>query len=264
MQTAMQHTTIQTDSTSSVHHNMSEQEWQMRVDLAACYRIIASYGWDDLVFTHISARVPGTEDEFLINPYGMLFEEITASSLVKVNKAGEKVAPSEYNVNPAGFIIHSAVHEARHDAHCVIHLHTNDGVAVATQEQGLLPISQQSLFPLSNLAYHNYEGVALNPEEKVRLVNDLGDAHFMILRNHGLLTCADTVANAFLYMYLMQRACEIQIKAQSGGSALTPIPAQILAGIKAASEQVTRGANGDIAWPALLRKLRRTDPSFEE
>ncbi|WP_227669523.1 class II aldolase/adducin family protein [Psychrobacter sp. NG254] len=264
MQTAMQHTTIQTDSTSSVHHNMSEQEWQMRVDLAACYRIIASYGWDDLVFTHISARVPGTEDEFLINPYGMLFEEITASSLVKVNKAGEKVAPSEYNVNPAGFIIHSAVHEARHDAHCVIHLHTNDGVAVATQEQGLLPISQQSLFPLSNLAYHNYEGVALNPEEKVRLVDDLGDAHFMILRNHGLLTCADTVANAFLYMYLMQRACEIQIKAQSGGSALTPIPVQILAGIKAASEQVTRGANGDIAWPALLRKLRRTDPSFEE
>ncbi|MBF2719320.1 class II aldolase/adducin family protein [Psychrobacter sp. NG254] len=260
----MQHTTIQTDSTSSVHHNMSEQEWQMRVDLAACYRIIASYGWDDLVFTHISARVPGTEDEFLINPYGMLFEEITASSLVKVNKAGEKVAPSEYNVNPAGFIIHSAVHEARHDAHCVIHLHTNDGVAVATQEQGLLPISQQSLFPLSNLAYHNYEGVALNPEEKVRLVDDLGDAHFMILRNHGLLTCADTVANAFLYMYLMQRACEIQIKAQSGGSALTPIPVQILAGIKAASEQVTRGANGDIAWPALLRKLRRTDPSFEE
>ncbi|WP_240990600.1 class II aldolase/adducin family protein [Psychrobacter sp. Pi2-52] len=263
MQTTMQ-TATSTDSTSSVHHNMSEQEWQMRVNLAACYRMIASYGWDDLVFTHISARVPGTEDEFLINPYGMLFEEITASSLVKVNKAGEKVAPSEFDVNPAGFIIHSAVHEARDDAHCVIHLHTNDGVAVSAQEKGLLPISQQSLFPLSNLAYHDYEGVALNPEEKVRLVADLGDAHFMILRNHGLLTCADTVANAFLYMYIMQRACEIQIKAQSGGGALTPISAQILAGIQAASEQVTRGANGDIAWPALLRKLRRTDPSFEE
>ena len=263
MQTTMQ-TATSTDSTSSVHHNMSEQEWQMRVNLAACYRMIASYGWDDLVFTHISARVPGTEDEFLINPYGMLFEEITASSLVKVNKAGEKVAPSEFEVNPAGFIIHSAVHEARDDAHCVIHLHTNDGVAVSAQEKGLLPISQQSLFPLSNLAYHDYEGVALNPEEKVRLVEDLGDAHFMILCNHGLLTCADTVANAFLYMYIMQRACEIQIKAQSGGGALTLIPAQILAGIQAASEQVTRGANGDIAWPALLRKLRRTDPSFEE
>ena len=263
MQTAMQ-TATSMDSTSSVHHNMSEQEWQMRVNLAACYRMIASYGWDDLVFTHISARVPGTEDEFLINPYGMLFEEITASSLVKVNKAGEKVVPSAFEVNPAGFIIHSAVHEARDDAHCVIHLHTNDGVAVSAQEKGLLPISQQSLFPLSNLAYHNYEGIALNPEEKVRLVADLGDAHFMILRNHGLLTCADTVANAFLYMYIMQRACEIQIKAQSGGGALTLIPAQILAGIQAASEQVTRGANGDIAWPALLRKLRRTDPSFEE
>ena len=263
MQTAIK-TTTQTDSTSSVHHNMSEQEWQMRVNLAACYRLIASYGWDDLVFTHISARVPGTEDEFLINPYGMLFEEITASSLVKVNKAGEKVSPSAFNVNPAGFIIHSAVHEARDDAHCVIHLHTSDGVAVSAQEQGLLPISQQSLFPLSNLAYHDYEGVALNPEEKVRLVADLGDANFMILRNHGLLTCADTVADAFLNMYILQNACEIQIKAQSGGSALTPIPAQILAGIQAASKQGTRGANGDIAWPALLRKLRCTDPSFEE
>ena len=161
-------TATSTESTSSVHHNMSEQEWQMRVNLAACYRMIASYGWDDLVFTHISARVPGTEDEFLINPYWMLFEEITASSLVKVNKAGEKVAPSEFEVNPAGFIIHSAVHEARDDAHCVIHLHTNDGVAVSAQEKGLLPISQQSLFPLSNLAYHDYEGVALNPEEIVR------------------------------------------------------------------------------------------------
>jgi len=146
----------------------------------------------------------------------------------------------------------------------VIHLHTGDGVAVSTQKQGLLPISQQSLFPLSNLAYHDYEGIALNPEEKVRLVADLGSAHFMILRNHGLLTCASTVADAFLYMYIMQKACEIQIKAQSGGSELTPIPAQILAGIQAASAEVTKGANGDIAWPALLRKLRRTDPSFEE
>ncbi|MDN5620597.1 MAG: class II aldolase/adducin family protein [Psychrobacter sp.] len=176
---------------------MSEQEWQMRVNLAACYRMIAYYGWDDLVFTHISARVPGTENEFLISPYGMLFEEITASSLVKVNKLGEKVSPSAFDVNPAGFIIHSAVHEARDDAHCVIHLHTIDGVAISAQEQGLLPISQQSLFPLSNLAYHDYEGIALNPKEKVRLVADLGDANFMILRNHGLLTCASTVAAAF-------------------------------------------------------------------
>lgn len=255
---------MQSDSTPSVKHNVTEQEWEMRVNLAACYRLIALYGWDDLVFTHISARVPGTEDEFLINPYGLLFEEITASNLVKVNQAGEKVSASVYNINPAGFTIHSAVHEARSDAHCVLHLHTSDGVAVSTQKQGLLAISQQSLFPLSNLAYHDYEGVALNLEEKVRLVADLGNAHFMILRNHGLLTCASSVADAFLYMYIMQKACEIQIKAQSGGNKLIPIPAQILAGIQGASDEVTKGANGDIAWPALLRKLRRTDPSFEE
>lgn len=236
----------------------------MRVNLAACYRLIALYGWDDLVFTHISARVPNTEDEFLINPYGLLFEEITASSLVKVNQAGEKVSSSEFDINPAGFTIHSAVHEARNDAHCVIHLHTSDGVAVSTQQQGLLPISQQSLFPLSNLTYHDYEGVALNPEEKVRLVSDLGEANFMILRNHGLLTCASTVADAFLNMYILQKSCEVQIKAQSGGNALTLISPQILAGIQAASKQVTKEANGDIAWPALLRKLHRTDPSFEE
>ncbi|MBP2280562.1 ribulose-5-phosphate 4-epimerase/fuculose-1-phosphate aldolase [Psychrobacter sp. PL19] len=255
---------MQTDSVPILQHNVTEQEWQMRVNLAACYRLIASYGWDDLVFTHISARVPDTEDEFLINPYGLLFEEITASNLVKVNQAGEKVSPSEYDVNPAGFTIHSAVHEARSDAHCVLHLHTSDGVAVSTQKQGLLPISQQSLFPLSNLAYHDYEGIALNPEEKVRLVADLGSANFMILRNHGLLTCASSVADAFLYMYIMQKACEIQIKAQSSGNELTLIPAHILAGIQAASDEVTKGANGDIAWPALLRKLRRTDPSFEK
>jgi len=252
------------NSTPNVKDHVTEQEWQMRVNLAACYRLIASYGWDDLVFTHISARVPDTEDEFLINPYGLLFEEITASNLVKVNQAGEKVSSSAFDINPAGFTIHSAVHEARSDAHCVIHLHTSDGVAVSTQQQGLLPISQQSLFPLSNLAYHDYEGVALNPEEKVRLVADLGEANFMILRNHGLLTCASSVADAFLYMYIMQKACEVQIKAQSGGSELTLISPQILAGIQAASKQVTKEANGDIAWPALLRKLRRTDPSFEE
>jgi len=248
----------------NVKDNVTEQEWQMRVNLAACYRLIALYGWDDLVFTHISARVPNTEDEFLINPYGLLFEEITASSLVKVNQAGEKVSSSEFDINPAGFTIHSAVHEARSDAHCVIHLHTSDGVAVSTQQQGLLPISQQSLFPSSNLTYHDYEGVALNPEEKVRLVSDLGEANFMILRNHGLLTCASTVADAFLNMYILQKACEVQIKAQSGGSELTLISPQILAGIQAASKQVTKEANGDIAWPALLRKLHRTDPSFEE
>src|SRR5438552_13663079 len=164
-------------SMAGVVQEMSEQEWQARVDLAAAYRLVAHYGWDDLIFTHLSARVPGPEHHFLINPYGMMFEEITASSLVKVDLQGSKVSQSPFEINPAGFTIHSAVHEAREDAQCVMHLHTTDGVAVSAQKEGLLPISQQSLYPLMGLAYHDYEGVALNPEEKVRLVRDLGPHH---------------------------------------------------------------------------------------
>src|ERR671910_3412240 len=167
---------------------VSPEEWQVRVDLAAAYRLVADYGWDDLVFTHISARVPGPEHHFLINPYGMMFEEITASSLVKVDLEGKIVMNSEYKINPAGFTIHSAVHAAREDALCVMHLHTDYGIAVSAQKDGLLPISQQSMFPLASLAYHDYEGLALNAEEKSRLVSDLGDKNYMILRNHGLLT----------------------------------------------------------------------------
>lgn len=254
---------------TDVKSQVSEQEWQLRVDLAACYRIVAHYGWDDLVFTHISARIPDAatqsgEPEFLINPYGMLFEEVTASSLVKVNLQGEKIMDSDYDINPAGFTIHSAVHEARDDAHCVLHLHTNAGVAISALEEGLLPLSQQSLFPLASLSYHAYEGIALNPEEKVRLVADLGDTNFMILRNHGLLTCADTVADAFLFMFVMQRACEIQLMAQSTGKALTPIPQPILAGIRAQASEVTRAAGGQLAWPGILRKLDRLDPSYKD
>src|SRR5438552_11502723 len=207
-------------SMAGVVQEMSEQEWQARVDLAAAYRLVAHYGWDDLIFTHLSARVPGPEHHFLINPYGMFFEEITASSLVKVDLKGEKVMDSPFEINPAGFTIHSAVHEAREDAQCVIHLHTTEGVAVSCQKEGLLPISQQSLYPLMGLAYHDYEGVALNPEEKVRLVRDLGDQHSMILRNHGLLTCGASVADAFLFMYILQKACEVQIRAQAGGGEL--------------------------------------------
>ena len=170
---------------SSVKQHVSEQEWKARVDLAAAYRMVAHYGWDDLVFTHISARVPGPEHHFLINPYGMMFDEVTASSLVKVDLQGNKVMESEYDINPAGFVIHSAVHEAREDAQCVMHLHTTAGIAVSTQKEGLLPLSQQSLFALSSISYHEYEGVALNPDEKKRLVADLGTTSFMILRNHG-------------------------------------------------------------------------------
>jgi ribulose-5-phosphate 4-epimerase/fuculose-1-phosphate aldolase len=243
---------------------VSDEEWRARLDLAACYRLVARQGWDDLVFTHISARVPGPEHHFLINPYGLLFEEITASSLVKVDLEGRIVLDNGHPINPAGFTIHSAVHAAREDARCVIHLHTSDGVAVAAQAGGLLPISQQSLFVLGSLAYHDYEGVALNEAEKPRLVADLGTANFMILRNHGLLTCGPSAADAFLGMFMLQRACEIQIRAQAGGGRLIPIPAAILDGIKAQAKAATRGAGGALAWPGLIRRLDREDRSWRE
>jgi ribulose-5-phosphate 4-epimerase/fuculose-1-phosphate aldolase len=246
----------------SAQGRVTADEWQLRTDLAAAYRAVAMFGWDDLVFTHISARVPGPGQHFLINPYGMMFEEITASSLVKIDLAGAKVMESPFEINPAGFTIHSAVHAARDDAHCVVHLHTMEGVAVSCQKAGLLPLSQQSLFPLSSLAYHAYEGVALNAEEKVRLVADLGDKHNMILRNHGLLTCAETVADAFLSMYILQKACEVQVRAQAGGSELIPIPQPIVDGIGKASKEVLRQSGGMIAWPGILRKLDRADPSW--
>src|ERR1700687_2401572 len=249
------------DLIRSIKSRVTREEWATRTDLAAAYRAVAMYGWDDLVFTHISAKVPGREPHFLINPYGMMFDEITASSLVKVDLEGHKVIDSPFEINPAGFTIHSAVHEARADAHCVLHVHTAQGVAVSCQKNGLLPISQQSLFALASLAYHDYEGVALNPEEKVRLVSDLGDRQHMILRNHGLLTCAETVADAFLSMYVLQKACEVQIHAQAGGGELIAIARPILEGIKKASKAVLRQSGGMIAWPGLLRRLDRHDPS---
>lgn len=249
-------------SASSVRPLVSNAEWEQRVNLAACYRLVALYDWDDLIFTHISARVPGPEHHFLINPYGMLFDEITASSLVKIDLNGNKVVDSPYDVNPAGFNIHSAIHAAREDAQCVLHVHSINGVAVSAQKDGLLPISQQSIFVLASLAYHNYEGVALNEDEKPRLVRDLGENNFLMLRNHGLATVADNIPDAFLFMYLFQSACMIQVRAQAGGSSLIPIDARIIAGAKAQAKQVTRGAGGALAWPALLRKLDRVDPTY--
>jgi len=247
---------------ANVKASVSAEEWQMRKDLAACYNLVAHYGWDDLIFTHISARVPGPEHHFLINPYGLMFDEVSASSLVKVDLQGNKVMDSEYDINPAGFTIHSAVHEAREDALCVIHLHTREGVAVSALAEGLQPLSQQSLFPLSGLSYHDYEGVALNPEEKVRLVADLGQTQFMILRNHGLLTCAGNVADAFLNMFILQRACEIQLLAQSTGQPLIQVPQTIVDGIQQAAQQVTRNAGGQLAWPGLLRRLDRINAPY--
>jgi ribulose-5-phosphate 4-epimerase/fuculose-1-phosphate aldolase len=249
-------------TTPAVKAGVSTEEWEARVNLAAAYRLVALYGWDDLVFTHISARVPGSEHHFLINPYGMMFEEITASSLIKVDLDGRKVMDSPFEINPAGFTIHSCIHRAREDALCVLHVHSMNGVAVSAQKQGLLPISQQSLFVLSTLGYHDYEGVALNPEEQPRLVHDLGDKHCLMLRNHGLLTVGPSPADAFLLMYTFESACMIQVRAQSGGQELIRIPQTIVAGIQAAAKQVTRGLGAGLAWPGLLRKLDRANPGF--
>lgn len=247
---------------TEVRSRVSTEEWAVRVDLAACYRLIAHFGWDDLVFTHISARVPGTHD-FLINPYGLLFEEVTASNLVRVDLAGRKTLDSPYEINPAGYTIHSAIHEVREDVGCVLHVHTVAGVAVSAQKQGLLPISQQSTIVLTSLSYHDYEGIALNPEEKVRLQADLGRTRHMILRNHGLLTVGRDVAEAFISMFVLQRACEVQLLAQGHGAELLEIPPSVLATVPEAARQVTRGAGASLVWPALLRKLDRLDPGYK-
>jgi len=241
---------------------VGDVEWQLRVDLAACYRLVAHFGWDDLIFTHLTARLPGPEHHFLINPYGMMFDEITASSLVKIDLEGRKLLDSPYEINPAGFVIHSAIHAARDDAKAVLHTHSINGVAVSAQKAGVLPISQQSLFVLASLAYHDYEGVAVNAEEKPRLVRDLGDKRFFMLRNHGLLVVGPSIAEAFVQLYVFEAACMIQLRAQAGGE-LTPIDPRVLAGAAQMVNTVTRGAGaGALSWPGLLRKLDRIDPSF--
>jgi len=246
----------------SVKSQVSAEEWAQRLDLAACYRLIAMHGWDDLVFTHVSARVPGPEHHFLINPYGMTFDEITASSLVKIDLDGRKVSASPHDVNPAGFTIHSAIHAAREDAACVLHLHTRDGVALSARAEGLLPISQQATVVLGSLAYHDYEGIALSADEKPRLVRDLGDRDFLILRNHGLLTVGTSVAAAWLAMYMLDSACAIQLRAQAGGAALVHQPPSIVDLNQQGWRTVAR--DGGVAWPALLRKLDRVDPGWRD
>ncbi len=238
------------------------EEWAVRVDLAAAYRLVALHGWDDLIFTHLSARVPGS-DHFLINPYGVLFEEITASSLVKIDVEGNKVQDSPYPVNPAGFTIHSAVHMNREDAHCVVHLHTVQGQAVSAQPAGLLPITQTALQIRDDVAYHDFEGIAEDLGERERIVRDLGDKSALILRNHGTLTVGETVSDAWLRMYMLERACEAQIAAQAGGALLEAAPeaGETTAAIAKAGLPVI-GRN--LAWPALLRRLDRVDPGYRE
>jgi ribulose-5-phosphate 4-epimerase/fuculose-1-phosphate aldolase len=247
----------------SLQDQVSPEEWQLRVDLAAAYRLVALYGWSDLVFTHISARIPGPEHHFLINPYGLMFDEITASSLVKIDQDCNKLSDSPFPVNPAGFTIHSAVHAVRDDAGCVMHTHTRAGVGVSAQKGGVLPISQQSTFVLSSLAYHDYEGVAFREDEKPRLQADLGDRNFLMLRNHGLLTVGRTIADAFLHMYIFETTCQIQLAAQSGGAELTEVNPLILQGVAHAMKVQTGALGGAFVWPSLIRKLERLDMSYK-
>src|ERR1700691_5702645 len=228
--------------TTSVRDRVTAEEWEQRVALAAAYRLVAHFHWDDLIFTHLSARVPGPEHHFLINPYGMTFEEVAPSSLVKIDLAGKKVMDSPYEINPAGFTIHSAIHAAREDANCVLHVHSINGAAVSAQKGGLLPISQQSIFVLSSLAYHDYEGVALREDEKPRLVRDLGKKNLLMLRNHGLISVADNVPDAFLLLYTLEAACMIQVRAQAGGGELVAIDPRIVDSGRLQAETVTHGA----------------------
>jgi ribulose-5-phosphate 4-epimerase/fuculose-1-phosphate aldolase len=241
---------------------VSEEEWAVRVDLAAAYRLVAYYGWDDLIFTHLSARVPGPEHHFLLNPFGMMFGEVTASSLVKVDVAGNSVNPGRAMVNPAGFVIHSAVHMAREDAECVIHLHTIDGAALSAREEGLLPLTQHAMIIGGELAYHDYEGVALDLDERERLVADLGSKHVMLLRNHGTLAVGPNCGAAWLLIYYLERACSMQLRAMGDGTGLVRPQQGVPEKVHGQSAAWFDGTGGAYAWPAFLRKLDRIDPGY--
>src|SRR5262245_34972209 len=247
-----------------VPSDMTEAERNQRVDLAACYRLVALFGWDDLVDTHISARVPGPEHHFLINPYGLMFEEITASSLVKVDLGGNLLSKTDYNINPAGFTIHSAIHEVREDAGCVLHLHTPDGTAVSSCPEGLLPLNQTAQLVTHDLAYHDYEGIALDHDERPRLQRDLGNKNHMLLRNHGTLTVGRSVASAFERIYHLERACSMQVRTRALGTPVHPVEeiaieknTELLSNRDRAELRAT-----NLVWPPLLRKLDRVNPGY--
>ncbi|WP_286262685.1 class II aldolase/adducin family protein [Thalassotalea atypica] len=244
-------------------NKVSDIEWQTRVDLAACYRLVQMHGWDDLIYTHISARIPDT-DEFLINAFGLAFDEVTASNLVKIDLEGNILDQDcPFEINPAGFTIHSAVHEVRHDAMCVLHLHNNDTIAIATLEEGLQPLSQYSAFALASMSYHEYEGLAVNAQEKARLQQDLGHANFMLLRNHGGMTLGATIGDAFMHMYDLVRACQVQLQIQATGKPPVFIDQSIVDGIKAQANIVHTGlTGGQKSWPAMLRRVYKSDPTF--
>ncbi len=250
---------------ANVKDRVSAEEWQARVDLAALYRLTALHGWDDMIFTHISMRVPGPEHHFLINPYGMFFEEMTASSLVKVDLEGNIVDATDAMINPAGFTIHSAVHAAREDALCVMHVHTDAGVAVSAQKHGLLPISQTGMIAMSDIAYHDYEGIALNHEERERIVADMGSHSILILRNHGTLACGGTAAQTFMRMFFLERACAMQIMALSSGrDNVIECSEDVQAVVREQSNPEGMKVLADmLAWPGLLRKLDRHLPGYD-
>lgn len=249
---------------SALRSSVSEAEWHARIDLAAFYRLVAGYGWDDLLLAHLSCRVPG-EDAYLINPYGLLFEEITASSLLKVDYSGRKLQDSEFDISPEANVIHGAILTAREDVNSVAHVHTIAGTAVSSQAGGLRNVSQQSMLVVASVAYHDYEGVVLDPAEAPRLQADLGDRRHMILRNHGLLTVGASVSAAFQALYNLQRACEMQVAAESGEEPLIPITDDIMDKTRAlfASGAVNAGSR-DLLWEALLRRLRRCEAEFED
>jgi ribulose-5-phosphate 4-epimerase/fuculose-1-phosphate aldolase len=245
----------------SLKGKVSAEEWQVRVDLAALYRLVALFGWDDMIYTHISARLPGPDHQFLINPYGLFFDEITASSLVKIDLNGNILQETPYFINPAGFTIHSAVHAAREDAHYVMHLHSDQGVAVSAQKEGLLPLSQHALICLPRLGYHDYEGIALNHEEKDRLVDDLADNMIMLLRNHGTLAVGANAADCWTHMFYLERACKQQVMALSAGRdnvLIAPRGSQ-----EEVRSQVAGGIGGVLAWPGCLRRLDRQSPGYD-
>ena len=247
---------------------VSDTEWKLRCDLAATYRLCAMHAWTDLVFTHISTRLPDEdgEERFLINPYGVMFDEMTASSLVKIDLDGNIKQDSPYFTNPAGFTIHSAVHSAREDAGCVIHVHTPYGIAVSVQKEGLRRYTQFSMQVLDDLAYHDYEGIALDLDERERLIADIGEKNLLILRNHGTLTIGQNCALAFLRMYLLENSCKTQILAQSVGSAdqLHEESEDMAHRVyQQAAPAFTKGLGDNLVWPGLMRKLGRTNPGHD-
>jgi ribulose-5-phosphate 4-epimerase/fuculose-1-phosphate aldolase len=253
---------IETLEIRSVESEVSPEEWALRVDLAAAYRIVADYGWDDLIFTHLSVRVPGPEHHFLLNPYNLMFEEITASSLIKVDVEGNAVEPTPFITNPAGFTIHSAIHMARDDAQAVMHLHTPCGQAVSAQADGLLPLTQAAMLVRDDIAYHDYEGLAVDLDERQRVVEDLGTRNMMLLRNHGSLAVGETIGEAFVRLYTLERACQAQVLALSAGQNLNNPPQGAPEVAAQQGALALPSAAKYLAWPALKRKAYRLDPSF--